>query len=370
MDNQRSSSQRSQRFRALPSQVRRTESGRVVRSFSFPEDMRLLDRLRFVIRARHFSLRTEEAYVFWVRQFILFHGKRHPLELPAAEAVRSFIHQKSVCASASTVRQAMSALVFFYAHVLYRELPWIESLVTPKRPAYRPVVLSQEEVTAVLSHLRGTWGLIGGLLYGSGMRLNECLGLRVKDLDLDRIEILVRQGKGKKDRITCLPQRLVPPLREHLNTVRQCWENDRHADLPGVTLPDGLERKYPGAGRDWPWYWVFPSRRIARDPRTGTWRRHHVFDQSFGRALRLAVIASGISKRMTSHGFRHSFATHMIEAGYDIRTVQELLGHADVSTTQIYTHVLNRGRLAVTSPADLLGTVRSDPDRQSYPTLV
>ena len=353
-----------------PSQIRRTGSGRVVRSFSFPDDMRLLDRLRFAIRARHFSLRTEEAYVHWVRHFILFHGKRHPLELQAAEAVRSFIQQTSVCSSASTVRQAMSALVFFYAQVLHQELPWIEDLTTPKRPAYRPVVLSREEVAAVLSHLEGTWGLIGSLLYGSGMRLNECLGLRVKDLDLDRGEILVRQGKGKKDRITCLPLRLSPRLRVHLEKVRQVWENDRRANLPGVSLPAGLERKYPGAGREWPWYWVFPSKRPARDPRSGVMRRHHVFDQSFGRALKMAVLASGISKRMTSHGFRHSFATHMIEAGYDIRTVQELLGHADVSTTQIYTHVLNRGRLAVTSPADSLEGVQQPRPAKYYPTLV
>jgi integron integrase len=329
----------------------------------FPTGMRVLDRLRFALRARHYSHRTEEVYVFWVRRYILFHGKQHPENLPP-ESVREFINYQSVvgkCA-ASTVRQALSALVFFHAQVLQRELPWIEGLVTPKKPLRQPVVLSQNEVSAILARLEGSWQIIAQLLYGSGLRLNEALSLRVKDLDLDRLELTIRQGKGKKDRVTCLSAPLVPTLQAHLTLVKAVWQHDRVNDRAGVYLPEALSRKYPTAGREWPWFFVFPSRRLLVDPRSKVRRRHHVLDQSFARALHLALKASGVAKRVTSLSFRHSFATHLLEAGYDIRTVQELLGHSDVKTTQIYTHVLNRGGLVVKSPLE--GIKKSDSNER------
>jgi integron integrase len=335
--------------------IRRTAGGRISRSVDFPEGMKVLDRLRFAIRARQYSLKTEEAYVFWVRRFILFHGKEHPAKL-SPEAIATFINHQSVYgkAAASSVRQAMSALVFFYGQVLKQDLPWIEGLVSPKTPYLQPVVMTPSEVSRVIARMEGTWALIAKLLYGSGMRLNEGLSIRVKDLDLERLEITVRQGKGKKDRPTCLPASLVPQLTDHLARVRGLWEQDTLAQRPGVYLPHNLEKKYPNGGREWAWYWVFPSQKSAHDPRTGQKRRHHIFDQSFSRALQLAVRASGVQKKVTAHTFRHSFATHLLENGYDIRTVQELLGHSDVSTTQIYTHVLNRGGFGVKSPADAL----------------
>jgi integron integrase len=299
------------------------------------------------------SLTTEESYVFWAKKFILFHGKQHPDKL-GSDAVRAFVNHQSVVANcaASTIRQALSALVFFYAQVLQKPLPWIEGLVTPKKPARQPVVLSQKEVTAILEQLQGTWQIVAQLLYGSGLRLNEALELRVKDLDLDRLELTVRQGKGKKDRVTCLSSFLVPTLKAHLISIKQVWQSDRKRDLPGVYLPGALDRKYPSAGREWAWYFVFPSRRLLLDPRSQIVRRHHILDQAFARALGIALRSSGVAKRVTSHSFRHSFATHLLESGYDIRTVQELLGHADVKTTQIYTHVLNRGGLGVLSPVE------------------
>ncbi len=335
--------------------LRRTLSGRAIRVLDFPTDMKLLDRLRFAIRARHYSLRTEEAYVYWVRQFIFFSDKKHPADLPP-ESIKAFINHQSVHmeSSASTVRQAMSALVFFYAQVLRIELPWIEGLVTPKKPFFLPSVMTPLEVAKVINELEGTWALVARVLYGSGLRLNEGLALRVKDVDLERLELLVRQAKGKKDRVTCLPLSLVEPMRIHLKRVRALWEEDRDLRRSGVLLPVGLERKFPRAGEEWAWFWVFPSKRMSKDPRSGKWRRHHVFDQTFSRVLKQAVFKSKVGKRVTSHTFRHSFATHLIENGYDIRTVQELLGHSDVSTTQIYTHVLNRGGLGVKSPADTL----------------
>jgi integron integrase len=320
-------------------------------ALSFPPGMRVLDRLRFALRARHYSHRTEEVYVFWLRRYILFHGKQHPENLPP-ESVREFINYQSVvgnCA-ASTVRQALSALVFFHSQVLQRELPWIEGLVTPKKPVRQPVVLSQKEVGAILNKLEGSWLIIAQLPYGSGLRLNEALSLRIKDLDFDRLELTIRQAKGKKDRVTCLSAHLVPILQEHISKVKEVWQYDRTNDRVGVFMPGALDRKYPNAGREWPWYFVFPSRRLLVDPRSKVRRRHHVLDQSFARALHLALKASDVAKRVTSHSFRHSFATHLLEAGYDIRTVQELLGHSDVKTTQIYTHVLNRGGLGVRSP--------------------
>jgi integron integrase len=317
----------------------------------FPPGMRLLDQLRFAIRARRYSMRTEEAYVHWSKQFIFFNKKTHPAQL-APESLRTFINHLTVerhCAN-STVRQALSALVFLYQEVLQIQLPWIDHLQLPKRSIYLPIVLSKQELAKVFNQLADVWSLIARLQYGTGMRVNEVLGLRVKDIGFDRKEVIVRQGKGRKDRMTCLPDSLSEELNQRIEKMRTVWENDRAANQPGVFLPNALEKKYPNAGKEWAWFWVFPSRALSLDPRSGIQRRHHVYDQSYGRALRVAALASGINKRVTSHAFRHSFATHLLEAGYDIRTVQELLGHSDVSTTQIYTHVLNRGGLGVVSP--------------------
>jgi integron integrase len=321
----------------------------------FPADMRLLDRLRYAIRARQYSYKTELAYVMWARDFIRFNDRRHPAEL-GPEEIRRYVDHLSVqrnCA-ASTFRQALSALVFLYSQVIGKELPWIEGLRTPKKPVRQPVVLTPGEITRVFAQMEGTLALIAELMYGTGMRLNECLSIRVKDLDLERREAIVRQGKGKKDRVTCLPDQLVEPLRAHLLRIRELWGYDQSLRMPGVYLPDALERKYPNAPKEWGWFWVFPSRKLALDPRSGIRRRHHLYEQSFSRALKRATFAAKIAKPVTSHALRHSFATHLIENGYDIRTVQELLGHSDVSTTQIYTHVLNRGGRGVRSPFDRL----------------
>jgi site-specific recombinase XerD len=291
-----------------PSALRRTSSGRVAPITHFPPGLKLLEQVQYAVRARHFSRRTEESYAFWVRRYILFHGKQHPKDLPP-EAVREFVNALSVehQLSASTVKQALSALVFLHSQVLQHDLPWIEGLITPKASRYVPVVLTAQELAAVFEKLEGKWSLIA------------------------RLEVVVRQGKGKKDRHTCVPTSLVFELTEQVRKVRDVWKQDQTSTLAGV---------------------VFPAQRPALDPRAGVWRRHHVFDQSFSRALKMAATAAGIQKRVTSHCFRHSFATHLLENGYDIRTVQELLGHADVSTTQIYTHVLNRGGRGVRSPLD------------------
>jgi integron integrase len=315
--------------------------------------MRYLDRVRFATRARHFSFRTEEAYVYWAKQFVLFHGLTHPSEM-GGEHIRDFLNHLSVdrqC-SASTVRQALSALLFVYCQVFGRDIPWIEGLITPQKPVRVPVVLTKKELEAIFGRMQGIFELIARLMYGSGMRLNECLSLRIKDVDLERLEITVRQAKGKKDRHTCLPKLLAEPLAQEITRIKPLWQQDRSTHLPGVYMPFALDRKYPNASKEWPWFWIFPSAKLARDPRSGVRRRHFLYDQTFARHFKLAVREAGIPKFATSHTLRHSFATHLLEGGYDIRTVQELLGHRDVSTTQIYTHVLNRGGLAVRSPLD------------------
>lgn len=325
---------------------------RPVRPVSFPPGLKLLDQLRYVLRVRKYSVRTEESYVGWVRQYILFHNKVHPRQLDGS-AIATFIEHYSVNrqASSSTIRQAMSALVFFYAHVLAIDLPWIDNLVTPKKPVFVPTVLTPKEIGAIFSQLEKSYLLIAQILYGGGLRLNEALSLRIKDVDLERLEIVVRQAKGKKDRRTCLPAAMVQSLSAHIHQVRAVWAEDRRLNFPGVSLPDGLENKYPHYGKEWPWFWLFPARFLSTDPRSKIRRRHHVYHDSFARALKIASKNANIFKRVTSHTFRHSFATHLLESGHDIRTVQELLGHTDVSTTQIYTHVLNRGGNAVLSPA-------------------
>lgn len=318
---------------------------------------RLLDQVRARIRVKHYSIRTEQAYLDWIRRFIRHFGKRHPKDM-GAEEIAAFLSHLAVAGrvSASTQNQAKSALLFLYKEVLAFELPWLNKVESAKAPKRLPVVLTRDEVMAVLSRLEGGHSLIARLLYGTGLRIMECLRLRVKDIDFARNEILVRDGKGAKDRITMLPESLASVLQEHLVRVRELHRQDIEAGYGEVYLPYALDRKYPATGREWMWQYVFPSASLSVDPRSGVVRRHHVQDQAVQRAIRQAVRDAGVNKPATPHTLRHSFATHLLESGYDIRTVQELLGHSDVSTTMIYTHVLNRGGRGVASPLDRLAT--------------
>jgi integron integrase len=318
-----------------------------------PEPRRLLDRVRDKIRLKHYSIRTEQAYVDWIKRFILFHGKRHPETLGGPE-VEAFLTDLAVerKVAAATQNLAKSSILFLYREVLERDLPWLESVARARSPSHLPVVLAREEVGAILIRLRGVHRLIGRLLYGTGMRIMECVRLRVKDVDFTRREIMIRDGKGFKDRVTMLPVGIVRPLGTQLARAQEQHGLDLRDGFGSVWLPFALARKFPTASREWGWQYVFPADRRSPDPRTGVVRRHHVSDQSFQRAMKQAVRESGIVKPATPHTLRHSFATHLLEAGYDIRTVQELLGHTDVSTTMIYTHVLNRGGLGVLSPLD------------------
>jgi integron integrase len=317
---------------------------------------RLLDRVRLSIRARHYSPCTEKAYVAWVRRFVVFHGKRHPDVMGAPEVAGFLAHLASKGrVSASTQNQAFSALLFLYREVLGRELAGLEDTPRAKRPVRVPLVLSREEVNTVLRHVRGTPWLMTSLMYGAGLRLLECCRLRVKDVDLARGEITVHDGKGRKDRLTVLPGRLAEPIRAHLERVRRQHLADVAGNAGFVALPDALGRKYPGAGREWAWQWVFPASRLYLDPASGERRRHHVHETVVQREFAIGVRAAGIPKPATCHTLRHSFATHLLEQGYDIRTIQELLGHSDVTTTMIYTHVLNRGGRGVRSPLDTMG---------------
>lgn len=323
---------------------------------------RLLDRVRDRIRLKHYSIRTEDTYLDWIRRFILFHGKRHPGQMGAQE-VEAFLTHLAVQGkvSASTQNQAKSALLFLYKEVLGEELPWLSNIETAKSPQRLPVVLTREEVAAVIGRVEGTTGLIIRLLYGTGMRIMECVRLRVKDLDFARKEILIREGKGFKDRVTMLPQSLVPDIQRHIARVKLLHEADLRKGYGEVYLPYALARKYPKAGREWAWQYVFPSSKISSDPRSDAIRRHHGDPKTIQRSMRAAVREAGIAKPATPHTLRHSFATHLLESGYDIRTVQELLGHSDVSTTMIYTHVLNRGGRGVLSPLDqATASLRSD----------
>ena len=314
---------------------------------------KLLDQVRRCIRDKHYSLRTEEAYVYWIRWYIRFHGLRHPMDMGAAE-VKAFLsyltNDRRV--SVSTHKQALCALLFLYKQVLESDFPWMDDIYRPNRPPRLPTVLTPWEVSAVLAEMQGTYALMARLMYGTGMRLMECMTLRVKDVDFGRREILIREGKGGKDRVTVLPLALVAPLRGQIEDAKAFHEADRAASRPGVMLPDALERKYPKAATQWGWFWVFPSDHESTDPRSGIVRRHHLYEQTFQRAIKRAAEAAKLTQRVTSHTFRHSFATHLLESGYDIRTVQELLGHSDVSTTMIYLHVLNRGGRGVVSPID------------------
>jgi integron integrase len=314
---------------------------------------RLLDELRQCIRARHYSIRTERSYVDWVRRLILFHGKRHPRELGAPEVAAFLTHlavERSV--APATQNQAKSAILFLYRDVLGAQLPWLEEIVAAKDRRRLPVVLTPVEVSKLLAELDGTLGLIASLLYGTGMRLLEGLRLRVKDVEFLRRELIVRDGKGGKDRVTVLPENLILPLQQQLALTRSLHGRDLAEGYGCVWLPDALSVKYPSAQRAWGWQWVFPSATMSIDPRSGVMRRHHVHAASVQKAVAAAARRAGIVKPCSPHVLRHSFATHMLQSGYDIRTVQELLGHSDVSTTMIYTHVLNRGGRGVRSPLD------------------
>jgi len=314
---------------------------------------KLLDQVREVIRMKHYSIRTEQAYVEWIKRYIFFHNKRHPAEMAEPE-IRAFIsdlaNKKSVTASTQTV--ALSAILFLYREVLKKELPYIQGIERAKKSQRRPVVFTQTEVKELLSRLDGVNYLIASLLYGAGLRLMDALRLRVKDIDFERNELTIREGKGDKDRVTMLPQSIKPQLEEHLRRVRVIHDADLRNGFGEVYLPNALERKYPNAASAWPWQYVFPSRVLSTDPRSGRKRRHHISEEQVQRAVRNAIRESSIGKQGSCHTLRHSFATHLLESGYDIRTVQELLGHKDVRTTMIYTHVLNKGGRGVRSPLD------------------
>ncbi|WP_411726282.1 integron integrase [Methyloglobulus sp.] len=316
---------------------------------------KLLDQVRDRIRVKHYSIRTEAQYVQWIRRFILFLDKRHPAEIGAVE-VDAFLTHLAVegNVSASTQNQALSALLFLYKEVLAVDLPWLGNVVRAKRPQRLPVVLTRSEVREVLVRMKGVYGLMANLLYGTGLRLMECVCLRVKDVDFERGEILVREGKGGKDRVTMLPSSVVVGLQAHLVQRRALFEDDKRIGKAEVFLPDATDRKYPNAATDWAWQYIFCAGSYSVDPRSGRERRHHIDEKLLQRAMKKAVQAAGIVKPATPHTLRHSFATHLLEAGYDIRTVQELLGHVDVSTMMIYTHVLNKGGRGVLSPLDQL----------------
>lgn len=328
-------------------------NGRINRMVGDKPAPRLLEEVARVLRLKHYSIRTEAVYVGWIRRYVLANGKRHPREMGAAEVER-FLSGLAVQGNvaAGTQNQALSALLFLYREVLGVDLPWLDGVVRAKRPQRVPTVLSRKEIKRVLASMDGRPWLLASLLYGTGMRLMEVLRLRVKDVDFDRAEITVRDGKGGKDRHTMLPRSLAEPLRREVARAAALHAEDLLAGFGAVWLPFALARKYPKAARESGWQYVFPSAKRARDPRDGIERRHHFDDGVLSRSLKRACREAGVLKPVSAHTLRHSFATHLLEAGQDIRTVQELLGHKDVATTQIYTHVLNRGGLGVISPLD------------------
>ena len=313
----------------------------------------LLRQVRNVLRTLHYSYRTEQQYIHWIRRYVRWSGMRHPRDLGSAE-LEAFLTHLAVDrrVSASTQNQALAALLFLYQKVLGMELPWLKDVVRARRPERLPTVLSRAEVKSVIGRLDGEFRLVAGLLYGCGLRLRECLSLRVKDVHFEYCQVVVRDAKGARDRVTVLPGSMVDPLRTHLARVRERHERAMAGGYGGVELPEALERKYPNAPYEWGWQYVFPAASPSRDPRSGAWRRHHLYPDTVQRHVRAAVRAAGIVRPASCHTFRHCFATHLLERGYDIRTVQELLGHKDVKTTQIYTHVMRKGANAVQSPLD------------------
>jgi integron integrase len=317
---------------------------------------KLLDQVREVIRRKHYSIRTEQAYCDWIKRFILFHRKRHPAEMAEAE-ITAFLTHLAVRGNvaAATQNQALSALLFLYKEVLKQEIGWLDRVERAKKPARLPVVLTRAEVRGIFSHLHGTTKLMAGLLYGSGLRLMECVRLRVKDVDLGYLRITVRDTKGGRDRVTMLPTNLAQALQRHLLNRRSQHEQDVADGFGKVYLPHALARKYPNASGQWMWQYVFASSRVSSDPRSGEKQRHHIAESILQRAVKDAISLARVDKPATCHTLRHSFATHLLERGYDIRTVQELLGHKDVSTTMIYTHVLNKPGIGVKSPLDPSG---------------
>jgi integron integrase len=323
---------------------------------------RLLDRVREAIRRKHYSRRTEETYVHWIKRFIYHSGKRHPKEMGAAE-VTAFLNHLAAerHVASSTQNQALAALLFLYREALGHALPWLDGLDRAKRPVRLPVVLSEAEVRALLAQLEGTKWLMASLLYGAGLRLRECLMLRVKDVDFSYHQILVREGKGGKDRVTMLPEAVLQPLHVHLGKVNILHRRDLAEGYGEVWLPNALSRKYPRAGYEWGWQFIFPSKNRSVDPETGVIRRHHIYPDTLHRTVKRAAREAGIYKPVSSHTLRHSFATHLLMGGYDIRTVQELLGHKDVSTTMVYTHVMNKGGRGVKSPLDSGGGTGQTP---------
>jgi integron integrase len=318
----------------------------------FPE---LIQAVKTKVRTRHYSYRTETSYLDWVRRFIAFHDYADPRVLDAAAAVKTYLDYLAVerDVAASTQNQALNALVFFYGQILDKPVGEMEEFARAKRPRRLPEVMTRDEVQGLLSKMSGITGLMAGLMYGGGLRLMECVRLRVKDIDFAQHQIMVRDGKGQKDRVTMLPERFAALLQEHLARVRTVYDQDLAQGMAGVYIWPALERKYPNAGKEWIWQYVFPAKTLSVDPRSGKVRRHHINENLIQKAVKEAAAEAAINKLVSCHTLRHSFATHLLEAGYDIRTVQELLGHADVATTMIYTHVLNRPGLSVKSPADI-----------------
>jgi integron integrase len=318
-----------------------------------PRKPKLLDQVREVLRRKHYSIRTEQAYVDWIKRFIFFHEKRHPVQMGESEVTAFLSHLASARnVAVSTQNQALSALLFLYGEVLGRDLGFLDGIERPQRTPRVPVVFTRDEVQRVLAQLEGDFGLMAELLYGSGLRLMECVRLRVKDIDFGYRQIVVRDGKGAKDRVTLLPDKLEGPLRRHLARVKRMHQRDLELGFGEVYLPFALERKYTNARKAWIWQYVFPAPKHSVDPRSGAVQRHHAGEKNLQNAVKQAIRTAGVQKAASCHTFRHSFATHLLQQGYDIRTVQELLGHADVSTTMIYTHVLNTPGLAVRSPLD------------------
>lgn len=318
-----------------------------------PRPRKLLEQVSDALRVKHYSYQTEKSYLLWIRRFILFHNKRHPKEM-GGEEINAFLTHLAVegKVAASTQNQALSALLFLYREVLHLELDLDLDAVRAKRSRYLPTVLTPEEVKAIIVHLSGIHRLVVQVLYGSGLRLAEAQQLRVKDVDFNQRQLMIRNSKGMESRLTMLPETLVEPLQEHLLWAKRQHQQDLEQGYGSVYLPFALERKYPNAEREWSWQYVFPAERLSQDPRTGITRRHHLHESGLQRAIKQAVQKTGIPKRVSCHTFRHSFATHLLQNGYDIRTVQELLGHKDVKTTMIYTHVLNKGGRGVRSPLD------------------